>query len=278
MSLALAGLAVLLVGLGAWATLDTTSLGQLLVSRPLVGGTLAGSLLGDPVSGALAGGLLELLVLGALPVGAVRLPEPGAGGVVAGAVAALPSISLPALPALPAGPSPGGSLALAIVLGVLLAWVGGWSQERMRAGNARRVEGEGRRARAHRRSPARGRLHARCLLVDAGRGASLTTLGLALAGLVLAAGAAMASAAGPAVGTGVEPGPPGLWPASRFETALVIGATGLLGLGRLTAVAAPSSLRRRSTALLVLTGGLAGAGLVLVVGSLGALPGGGGMP
>jgi mannose/fructose/N-acetylgalactosamine-specific phosphotransferase system component IIC len=86
-----------LVVLGAIVALDATSLGQLMLSRPLIAGTLAGALTGMPFEGALVGGLLEALSLGILPVGAAKYPETGTA-----AVAAVGTLGLAAVPPTPA--------------------------------------------------------------------------------------------------------------------------------------------------------------------------------
>ncbi|CAN5707568.1 hypothetical protein BH23GEM8_BH23GEM8_13050 [soil metagenome] len=80
---------VLLILLGGWVAADSTSIGQLMVSRPLVSATLAGWIAGDPVAGAAAGLILELFHLTVLPVGAARYPEGGPPAVVVGAVFAI---------------------------------------------------------------------------------------------------------------------------------------------------------------------------------------------
>jgi mannose/fructose/N-acetylgalactosamine-specific phosphotransferase system component IIC len=72
-----------LMVLGAVVALDATSLGQLMLSRPLVAGTLAGALVGLPLEGALIGAMLEALSLGVLPVGAAKYPETGTAAVLA---------------------------------------------------------------------------------------------------------------------------------------------------------------------------------------------------
>jgi mannose/fructose/N-acetylgalactosamine-specific phosphotransferase system component IIC len=99
----------LLVGLGALVALDATSLGQLMLSRPLVAGTLAGAIVGMPLEGATVGALMEVLSLGILPVGAARYPETGTA-----AVAAVGTLGLAG-----AVPSPG-SILLVLMYG--LAW------------------------------------------------------------------------------------------------------------------------------------------------------------
>lgn len=74
---------------GGWVAVDTTSLGQIMISRPLVAATVAGALLGDPAAGAAIGLVLEAFNLMVLPVGASRYPEAGPASVVAGAGYAL---------------------------------------------------------------------------------------------------------------------------------------------------------------------------------------------
>jgi PTS system mannose-specific IIC component len=74
-----------------WGTvvgLDLATIGQVMVSRPLVAGTVAGAIVGDPLAGSLVGGVLELFALDVLPVGASRYPDYGLGAVAAAAVAA----------------------------------------------------------------------------------------------------------------------------------------------------------------------------------------------
>jgi len=53
-----------------------------MISRPLVAGTLAGWLFGEPGTGLLLGGVLEMIYLDALPVGAARFPDCGLAAVV----------------------------------------------------------------------------------------------------------------------------------------------------------------------------------------------------
>lgn len=95
--------------LGGWLALDGTSVGQFMFSRPIVGATLAGWVLGDPMLGLTLGALLELLYLPVIPVGGVRFPEIGPAAVVATATARA-----------------AGAEAAAIALGCLIALV--WSQ------------------------------------------------------------------------------------------------------------------------------------------------------
>lgn len=74
-----------------WGTvvgLDLVSVGQVMIARPLVAGTVAGAIAGDPVGGATVGAVLELFALDVLPVGAARYPDYGLGAVAAAATAA----------------------------------------------------------------------------------------------------------------------------------------------------------------------------------------------
>jgi len=80
---------VLLLGLwGVLVGLDMTSVAQTMLSRPLVAGTVAGLIVGDPAGGMMMGVLLEFFALEVLPVGASRYPDYGLGAVVAVAVVA----------------------------------------------------------------------------------------------------------------------------------------------------------------------------------------------
>lgn len=99
----------LLIVLGAMVALDATSFGQLMLSRPLIAGTLAGSIVGMPLEGAIVGALMEVLSLAILPVGAARYPETGTA-----AVAAVGTLGLANAVALP------GAILLVLVYG--LAW------------------------------------------------------------------------------------------------------------------------------------------------------------
>ena len=73
--------------LGGLLALDATSVGQFMVSRPLVAATLTGWWLGDPALGLEIGVILELFHLAGVPAGGTRVPETGPSSVVAVAVA-----------------------------------------------------------------------------------------------------------------------------------------------------------------------------------------------
>src|SRR5690606_39516372 len=78
--------ALWLLLLGGWMAVDGTSVGQFMVSRPLVAASLAGWIVGDPAAGLTVGVILELFHLAVLPVGAARYPEGGPAAVVAGSL------------------------------------------------------------------------------------------------------------------------------------------------------------------------------------------------
>lgn len=106
---------VLLALLGGVVALDTTSVGQFMLSRPLVSGVLAGWILGDPVQGLLVGSVLEVLYIMIFPIGGGRFPEPGPATVVA--VAAASAVAW----------EPGAGLAAGVLLGVVWSYLGGLS-------------------------------------------------------------------------------------------------------------------------------------------------------
>lgn len=110
--------------LGAVLGLDVVSFPQAMISRPIVAATLAGCVVGAPASGVLVGVLLELFALETLPFGASRYPEWGSASVVAGALVAEQ----------PAGQH--GAIVLAVLAGLLTAWVGGRSMVWLRRLNA----------------------------------------------------------------------------------------------------------------------------------------------
>jgi PTS system mannose-specific IIC component len=160
-ALTLLGLALL----GGWVAADGTSAGQFMVSRPLVAGTLAGWLAGDPASGAAVGVLLEAFHLAVLPVGAARYPEGGPPAVVAGAAVALH------------GPT-AATVLTAVTFALGWQWVAGVSVRYLRQFNVRLVARAG--------AGDLGQLQRRHLLAvasDFARGVLLVLLG----GVVLAA-------------------------------------------------------------------------------------------
>lgn len=115
-----------LVALGTLLGLDAVTVGQTMLSRPLVGATLAGAICGDVAMGGIAGVLLEAVALETLPVGASRYPDWAPAGIAAGALAA---VGRPAVP----------SVALAVLLGIGVAWMSGRSMVVLRHANGRRI-------------------------------------------------------------------------------------------------------------------------------------------
>lgn len=155
-----------------WGTvvgLDLISVGQFMLARPLVAGTVAGMIIGDPIAGGMVGAMLELFALDVLPVGAVRYPDYGIGA-VAGTVVAADAPRLLAL-------------GLAVAVGLAIAYVGELGIARVRTTNShdlRRVEARldegdwGLIARTHRRGLSR----------DFVRAAGMAFVGIVIATLV----------------------------------------------------------------------------------------------
>jgi len=110
--------------LAAVVGLDVVSFPQAMISRPIVGATLGGAFLGAPEAGLVCGTALECLALESLPVGASRYPEWGTASVVAGAVASVGATrsSFPDV----------GAFAVAVLVGIVAGWVGGWSMVKQR--------------------------------------------------------------------------------------------------------------------------------------------------
>lgn len=94
--------AATLVAIGTIAFLDRWPVLQSMVSRPLVVGTAAGVVLGDPGAGALWGAVFEAMYLAQLPVGASRLPDAGLAA-LAGTTVALSGVVDGVYPAALAG-------------------------------------------------------------------------------------------------------------------------------------------------------------------------------
>lgn len=162
----------LLAVLGAVVAVDATSLGQLMLSRPLIAGTLAGALVGMPLEGALIGALMEIMSLGILPVGAARYPETGTA-----AVAAVGTMGLAGAAPLPEG------LLLVLLYGLVWQRLFGATVVAERYLNERLVHAgeEDERADLHDRIE---RWHLTSMTVDLLRGAIATVVAI-LAGVPL---------------------------------------------------------------------------------------------
>lgn len=104
--------------------LDVVSFPQAMISRPIVAATLGGAFLGAPEAGLVCGTALECLALESLPVGASRYPEWGSASVVAGAVASVGATqtSFPDV----------GAFAVAVLVGIMTGWIGGWTMVKQR--------------------------------------------------------------------------------------------------------------------------------------------------
>lgn len=191
---------IILSLLGGVLGLDTVSFPQAMLSRPIVGATLAGAILGDAGAGLLVGAALELFAVDTLPFGASRYPEWGSAAVIGGALFTK------------AGGFDAGRLTTTVLGALAIAWIGGWSMVQVRKLNAMW-------ARSRHDAVARGArrtvigLQVAGLGADLVRGILLTALGLvALQPLQVAALNDWASAA----------------PLSR---AMVVGAAGAVALG-----------------------------------------------
>ncbi len=112
---------ILLLLWGTVVGLDLVSVGQAMFARPLVAGTVAGVVLGDPLAGATVGGILELFALDVLPIGAARYPDYGVGAVAAAATAANAPGAL--------------SIGIAVCVGLFVAYVGERGMRIVRMGN-----------------------------------------------------------------------------------------------------------------------------------------------
>lgn len=149
--------------LGGLLALDATSVGQFMVSRPLVAGALAGWVLGDAAFGVTVGALLELYLLVSFPTGGSRFPEGATATVVAVAAAA--------------GADAAGALPLAVAIGLVWGQVGGFSVTGLRLVNSRLMPEPGEPV------PGPGRLtflHVAAMLLDFARGAAVTLAGTLL--------------------------------------------------------------------------------------------------
>lgn len=160
---------LLLSLLGGLLALDATSVGQFMLSRPLIAAGLAGMIAGNPEGGIVVGVLLEAIHLAVLPVGAARYPEAGPAAVAAAGAYA--------------GAVDGQQVALLASVVFMLAWgwVGGRSVEWLRRWNVRTaVPPEG---------PVDAgtveRLHLRATGFDFVRGVGMTLLGLVILGTLL---------------------------------------------------------------------------------------------
>lgn len=197
--------------LGAILAMDGVTVGQFMVSRPLVAGFAAGLLLGDPAGGLVVGAILEIFLLVVVPSGGGRFPETGPAVVVGAAGAVWIG-----------GP---GGLAVGVALALVLGQLGAVTQGAQRHLIERWVP-----------DPSSGAISARAVTVahlraiafDGLRGFSVTLVGLLL---VKAAGSV----------------PTWLWPLELEPTRALLLVGGFVSLG----IVARALLRRRSWVALV---------------------------
>ncbi len=145
---------------GGLLALDATSVGQLMLSRPLVAGALTGLLIGQPAAGLAVGAVLELYLLVSFPTGGSRFPEGATATVVAVAAA---------------GAGSGGMLALAVAAGLVWGQIAGVSITWLRHLNARLVPDPSRGPASMRRVTA---AHLGAIGLDYARGVVVTLAGV----------------------------------------------------------------------------------------------------
>ena len=75
--------------LGGALSVDATAALQVMLSQPLVAGSIAGVVVGEPVLGLVVGSTLQLIWIGVLPVGAAPFPDGAVAGSVGVGVAAI---------------------------------------------------------------------------------------------------------------------------------------------------------------------------------------------
>lgn len=160
---------VLIALLGGGLALDATSVGQFMLSRPLVTGALTGWMLGDPALGLTIGTVLELYLLVSFPSGGARFPEATTATVVAVATASVSTAP--------------GAIPLAIAIGLAWGQVGGFSITALRKVNGFIVpEAADPNAGASRVAAA----HLGAIVLDFLRGVLITGVGVAIGRLVVA--------------------------------------------------------------------------------------------
>jgi PTS system mannose-specific IIC component len=185
---------------GVIVALDLASVGQFMIARPFVAGTVAGAIAGDWTAGLAVGLVLELFALDVLPVGAARYPDYGPAAVVAAAAAAgAPDVL---------------GRGVALVIGLLVAWGGEWGITILRRLNS--VDVRRHQAALDDGDPrALSGVQLRSIARDAARGLLLTSLGLVLAWLartwppVMVRGAVLLTAV--VIGAGLSSAARGAW-------------------------------------------------------------------
>lgn len=159
---------ITLVFVGALCSLDTVSVAQAMISRPIVSSTLGGAVLGQAPEGLVVGAVMELFALETLPFGASRYPEWGAAGVAAAATYVIGGTGSP------------GSLAFAVLVGLTVAGLGSLSMVLLRRAIGR-VAGEFRDELAGGSSSAVMQLHVTGIAADFWRGIIVSAVGVFIA-------------------------------------------------------------------------------------------------
>lgn len=153
----------LVVGLiGGLIGLDATSFPQVMISRPIVAGTITGTVFGRPVEGMIVGFIMEAFSLITLPIGAAKYPESGTATVAA--VGAY-------LAAVPTGPVPG-FMVLAVAFALGWEWLAGETVSLQRRSNGQILAAYGAMA-----ATALERRHLAAMSVDLVRGGVLAATG-----------------------------------------------------------------------------------------------------
>lgn len=170
--------------LGGLLALDGTSVGQFMLSRPLVAGALVGWAVGEPALGLVVGAVLEFYLLVSFPTGGSRFPEGATAAVVAVASAA--------------GSEGAGALPVAVAFGLAWGQIGGFSITLLRHANSRLVPEPGR---ALRGSRGLASAHLLAMVLDFVRGMAVTLSGVLVGrGIVRALGGAWSLAPAPSLG------------------------------------------------------------------------------
>lgn len=155
---------------GVLVGLDLASVMQTMITRPLVAGTVAGFIVGDPMAGLQVGVVLELFALEVLPVGSARYPDYGLGAVAAAAAA----VHAPGVFGTGVG----------VAVGLVVAYIGGKAIHLVRVENSADVMSQ-RRALDAGDHAAVAAVHLRSLVRDVGRALVVTWIGLFLVAICL---------------------------------------------------------------------------------------------
>jgi mannose/fructose/N-acetylgalactosamine-specific phosphotransferase system component IIC len=110
--------------LGALLGLDVVAFPQAMISRPIVAATAAGALAGNPLGGLTIGVALEFFALEAMPFGSSRYPEWGSAAVIGGVLFGRVEDGT------------AGALAVAVLIALVTAGIGGTSMHLLRRLNA----------------------------------------------------------------------------------------------------------------------------------------------